>query len=140
MPQTLDLKGIIARSKHDKKVIAAQLFPHAKYPDMALARVLKGAGQLDADQISKLAHMHGTTASALFEGYSWQSKSSNGVTTFQLGQYTAELDTSVDPWVSRLHDNGSLFHETVLHSRNVPVSELLAGYNELITAHEASKK
>ena len=138
--QKLDLSSFIDQSSFDKKEIALRLFPRAKFPDMALARVLKGAGQLDEDQLSRLAHMHGLNISELYVQTSWELKGEKGKLLMTLGKYAAEIDTASDPMVSRLYDSGSLFHETFIHAKSVTFSELKALYEEEIRKHEATTK
>jgi hypothetical protein len=138
--QKLDLSSFIDKSSFDKKEIALRLFPHAKFPDMALARVLKGAGQLDEDQLSRLAHMHGLNISELYIKTSWELKGVEGALIMNMGKYAAVIDTTANPMISRLHDSGTLFHETLIHAKSATFSDLKSLYEEEIRKHEATTK
>lgn len=66
------LTEIIACYKLDKDELAKILFPGAKYPKMALARVLKGEASLSVDQLEILADFIGVTPSQLFMLDTWK--------------------------------------------------------------------
>ena len=137
--QKLHLSEFIEKSPFDKKEIAARLFPTAKFRNMALARVLKGEGQLDEDQLSRLAHMHGITISELYVRSSWELKGEKGNLLMSRGKYAAVIDTASEPMISRLYDSATLFHETLIHAKSVTFSELQGIYDEAIRKHEAEQ-
>ncbi len=130
---TIRLKEIIETSGVERKEIARQLFPKNKFPDVALTRAVKGEGTLDADQISKLSLITGIPISELFSGQKWKTVFKEGIHTFTNGDFKAELDTRT--WTTKLFCNGSLFHETVICSGSIPLSEYLSKLDSLIINH-----
>ena len=128
--RTIDIKKVIDSAGLDFKEVATQLFPKNKYPDLALNRVIKGVNVLDADQISKLALMANVPISGLFSGEEWKAVSKGKIHVFSNGDYKVELDP--ETWISRIFHNGSLFHESVIHSGSTPLSEYLENIDILI--------
>lgn len=128
--RTIDIKKVIDSAGLDFKEVATQLFPKNKYPDLALNRVIKGVNVLDADQISKLALMANVPISDLFSGGEWKADIKGKTHVFSNGDYKVELDT--ETWISRIFHKGSLFHESVIHSGSIPLSEYLENIDILI--------
>lgn len=128
--RTIDIKKVIDSTGLNFKEVATQLFPKNKYPDLALNRVIKGVNVLDADQISKLALMANIPISDLFSGGEWKLVSKGKTHVFSNGDYKVELDP--ETWISRIFHNGSLFHESVIHSGSTPLSEYLENIDILI--------
>jgi len=124
--KTIDIKAIIEKQGLEMNDVAEQLFPKNKYPRLALNRVIAGDAVLDADQISKLALLADLTIAELY-GANWKAKSSKGLHTFTNGEFKAELDTT--SWITKIFHKGSKFHESVIHSKSIPLSEYLDKLN-----------
>ena len=70
----IDLQQLIEIYNLDKKEIAETLFPGAKYPTLALNRIISGEALLDSDQVSKLALFIGVPIEKLYSGTKWAGK------------------------------------------------------------------
>jgi len=127
--KTIDIQAIIDAEGLDKNKIAEQLFPTNQYPRLALNRVIAGKAELDASQISRLASLAGMTFDELY-GENWKAKSKDGIHKFTNGDYTAELDTNT--WITKVFHNSSMLHESVLHSKDLPLSEYFILLNKII--------
>lgn len=136
--KTIDLSGIISKQKLDPKEVAKQLFPENKYPKLALNRVLAGEAVLDANQISKLALLTGLSMDQLYSENDWKATSKAGIITFQNGGYKAELNT--ETWVTKIFQNDSLFHESIITSKTIPVSEYLNELNSIINKNQSNEQ
>lgn len=123
----IDLKLIIEATGLDQEMIAEQLFPTNQYPKLALNRVLSGKSLLDASQISKLSSLTGLPINELFSGSSWKTDSRGGKHKFTNGDFVAELDT--ETWITKIFLSGSLKHESIIHAKNVPLSEYISALN-----------
>lgn len=136
--QTIDLTTILDKSEVQKKEIAKLLFPNHKYPGLALNSVLKGELKLDADQISKLSAFTGIPIDELFHISKWKMESCENQIEFSTGNFKALLNT--ETWITKIFCNDSLFHESVVHSRMVPLSEYFKTINELISKHKENEQ
>lgn len=117
-----------------KKEVAAQLYPDNKFPELALNRVLNSNANLDSNQLSKLAALAGCTVSEIL-GNDWtKTADKSGLLVFQSERYRAELNT--ETWTTRIFDNGSLFHDEIIHGQGVPLSEYIGALNELVLNHK----
>lgn len=128
--KTIDVKQIVSDAALDYNEVAAHLFPGAKFPRLALNRVASGDGQLDADQLSKLAAMAGQTIAQLFGESDWNSISHKGKLLFFNEEFKAELD--LETWVTKVYHKKSLFHDEVLTQKQIPLSEYVQALNQLI--------
>jgi len=127
---TIDLKSIIEAKELDVNVVAQQLFPTNQYARLALNRVMAGKAELDASQISKLALLANMTISDLYNNGGWKADSVDGIHKFTNGDFIAELNTNT--WVTKVFHKNSLIHESVIHSKNVPLNEYISTLNNLI--------
>jgi hypothetical protein len=132
--RTIDVKEIIEKHQLDAKEVAQQLFPGNKYPKLALNRVMAGSAQLDANQMSKLALLIGVQVSDLYSGSEWKATSKKDLISFSSGSYRAELNTKT--WITKIFDNDSLFHESVIHAGSTALSEYLNELNLIISKHK----
>ena len=123
--KTIDIAKIIQDRNLNAKELAASLFPLHRFPDMALTRLIQGKGVLDANQISLLAELTGQSVSALFNQEEWIASSREGIIFFSSGDFRAELDMERN--TSKVFHKGSIFHETILHTTSIPLSEYLKG-------------
>lgn len=138
--QKIDIPQILADTAVDKKEIANLLFPNLDYPILALNRIVRGEGVLDADQISRLASYLQVDINSLFSG-NWRQESKQNTHTFKRGDFIAELNTLT--WVTKIYHNSSLFHESILHSGSTPLSEYFSKLDQEIqkyAKHEINVK
>ena len=120
----INLASVLASTSLTKNEIAAQLYPGRKHPQLALNRVLAGEADLDSEQISKLSLLTGIPIPRLFTGGSWTASTARGTHTLTSGSYRAELDTRT--WITKIFHNGSLCHESILHSGVITLSEYIS--------------
>jgi hypothetical protein len=120
----INLKKIMENNDLDVTDLAKQLFPGNKYPKLAINRVLSGAALLDANQISKLALILDVDISKLFDGGNWKMSTKNSCHTFLFKEFKAEFNTK--DWTTKIYYNESLFHESILHTHSIVLSEYLA--------------
>ena len=128
--ETINLQGLIDKKGLDKNMLAAGLFPHHKYPKLALSRVLSGEGVLDADQISRLAAWVNEPISNLYSGGWSNIPEGKNILTFSNGDFTAKLDR--DTWTTRVFHNNKILHEFLLHSNTVTLKEYISKLDSLI--------
>ena len=128
--KTINLKKIIEDQLLDKNEIAKLLFPTNAYPVLALNRILAGTAVLNADQISKFSLFSSIPIAELYEGNGWKSTIKKNVHILTSGDYVAELDTST--WTTKIFHNESLFHEFVMVSKSITLSDYIAKLNEVI--------
>jgi hypothetical protein len=126
----VNVKQIIADKKLDANEIAKQLFPGNKFPRLALNRVMSGGAYLDSMQLSKLAHIIGVSIDSLYNRGSWKPSHKNRQVIFTNGRYKAILD--VDTSITRIYDNDSLIHDSVIHTGATPLNEYLELINKII--------
>lgn len=127
---TIDLQKIIDSNKLSKADLANQLFPQQKHPVRTLTRVLKGEKPLGIQEINRLSFITGIPVHKLFEEGEWLARVENRKHIFTNGEYRAEL--FIDDRKTKLYKKGSLFHEEVLHSSAIPLSEYLESLNSII--------
>ncbi len=135
--KTIDLQKIIQEHKLDAKTLAKDLFPTHQHPSMALTRVVQGKGVLDANQISLLADITGQSINALFGQAEWVASSNKDLIIFQSEDFRAEL--CMESGSSKVYHKGSLFHETILHTTSIPLSEYLAEISAVVMKFKSKK-
>lgn len=131
--KTITLDKIIEKKKLDKKDLAQRLFPGNKYASLSLNRVIKGDGFLDSNQISLLSELTNIPINELYENNDWSFESTNGVIVLTSKDYRAELNIKSN--LTKVFKNGSIFHESIIHSGSVPLSEYLDKLAEVISEH-----
>jgi hypothetical protein len=127
----IKLKELIDKQGLDTKELAEQLFPQNKYPRLALNRVLAGGAVLDANQISKLSLLTGIPINELYSGENWKAQSTKGIHVFTNEAFRAELNT--ETWVTKIFHKESLFHESIIHTGTMKLSEYFEQLNKIIT-------
>ena len=130
---TIDIRKVIDENGLSFDDIALHMFPTNVHPRLALNRVIRGEAFLDERQISKLAKLSGLSISELFGEVEWKAMSKKGTLLFMSKDFKAELDT--ETWVTKIFHKDSFFHEEVIHSGFVPLSEYIAKLNALIHNH-----
>lgn len=128
----INLSKILEGANLKKSDVASKLFPHVQYPSMAINRVIKGEALLDEEQISMLASLAGCTIDQLYRGGGeWRSKEvSKSSITLIKNEWEAVLDR--ESWTSRIFKNGTLFHETIMHSHAITLKEYISTIEEII--------
>ncbi len=87
-----DINGVIRRYGLDPDELARALFPKAKYPRLALDRIIKGEGSLDVARLEALAAFAGVLVTDLFTAGDWKGSSAEGHLSFIKGPYEAKLN------------------------------------------------
>lgn len=138
--QKLELQKIIERYELDVHEIAKKLYPLAKYPKLAIDRVLSGEALLNSEQVSLLANIVGVPINFLYSGggWTWNGTAKESLLSFSTEEYNAELNT--DTWVTKIYHKGSLFHDAIIHGGSVPLSEYLAILSNLIVKHKSNEQ
>ena len=121
--KTIELQKIIQDHQLDVRDLAKELFPSHQHPSMALTRIIQGKGVLDANQISLLSEITGQSINSLFNQSEWVAQSREGIIFFFFFYFRAELD--MYNIISKVFHKYSIFHETILHTTIIPLSEYL---------------
>lgn len=132
----IDLKKIIEDQGLNIKEVALELFPTNKYSKLALDRVIRGEAFLDSNQISKLSSLTRIPIQFLFSEDKWEKKAKDKMVIFTSGNYRAELNTSTN--VTRIFHETSLFHESLLHTKSIPLNEYLSELEQIIIKYNKS--
>jgi hypothetical protein len=135
--QTINLKKIIEAQNLDVKDVAEHLFPGNKYPKLALDRVLTRKAFLDSNQVSRLSMLTGIPIELLYSGGDWATKCSDSTITFSSGDFVAELNT--DSWVTKIYHKDTIFHEGLVHGRNIALSIYLEELTNLIIKYNKNE-
>ena len=90
--QQFDLNKIIAFYGIDRNELAKVLFPEVSYPNLAIARILKGDAVLNITQVYALANFIGVPVVELIDMDSWRAMCENGHLTFTKRDYKAILN------------------------------------------------
>lgn len=120
----IDVTALIQKNNLDAKDLASKLFPTHQHPTLALTRIIQGKSVLDANQISLLSELTGQTINSLFDLSEWEASSTDKILVFKSGDFTAELDMAKG--LSKIYHKNSVFHETILHSLSIPLSDYLS--------------
>ena len=134
--KTVNIKKLIKNEDTDQ--IAKLLFPNNRYPGLALGRVLKGKSELNTIQVSRLASVLGLEIHELFSVDSWTAERKFNFHIFKRDGYTAKLNTC--SWLTSIYKDDSLFHESVLSKKTVPLSEYISEINLIINKFESNEK
>lgn len=128
--KTINIDKIIEGAGLDKNVVAMQLFPQNSHPRLALNRV-SVTGNLDADQISKLATMAGRPISEIFSPKEWKASRKADELIFTNGRWTARYNTETG--MTDLWHNNSLIHETIIHKKAISLDDYLRSLELIIS-------
>lgn len=127
----IDLKKLIDSRNLDKKELAKVLFPKAKHPAPALARILAGKAQMQEAQIYRLSMLSGLSIDALYyESLNWKQTVKNGLIRFTLDNYSAIY--SPETGITKIYHLESLLATHVLSSPNQPLSDYLTEINRIV--------
>ena len=136
--KSINLSKIIEDCKLDEEVLASELFPFHKHPQLALERVKKGKGLLNSEQIAKLSQLSNLPIDALFGVDGWKYVNNKGRYIFTCDTFKAELDTTT--WVTKVYDADSLFHEEIIHDGTVALSEYIGKLNIIINKYRSNEQ
>lgn len=138
--QKLELQKIIDRYELDVHEVAKKLYPSAKYPKLAIDRVISGDALLNSEQVALLSAITGVPIGFLYSGgdWTWNGTAKENILSFSTEDYTAELDTNT--WTTKIYHKGSLFHDAVIHSGSVPLSEYLSTLSNLIVKYKSNEQ
>lgn len=90
--EKFDISKVIERYKLNSDEVAKVIFPSAKYPKLALDRVIKGEGNLNTEQIEKLANHIGVLIQDLFFIDTWKGSTEDGCLTLLKDAYKVKLN------------------------------------------------
>lgn len=128
--QTIKLRELIESKGLKLEYVGKKLFPTNRYPYLALRRVLDGLALLDSTQISILSQITETPIQDIFEGATWKGTQTGSTITLASGNYTAELNT--ETWLTKVYENGTLFHEVLIANEGVSLSKYLKFLSNII--------
>lgn len=131
---TINLQHIIDTLKLDVNELSNHLFPNHKHSRLALNRVIQNKSLLDASQISKLSAYTGIPIGKLYSS-TWEISSKNDILTIVDANFKAELNLKT--WTTKVFDNNSLFHQDVLHSPGISLSDYLNLITEIINKYKS---
>lgn len=134
MKKQFDINGIMAYYKLDPISIAKVLFPTAKYPKQAFARVLKGEADLDIGQVEKLANYIGVLIADLFSINTWKSTFEEGSLTMLKGEYKVKLNYN-GVYMS-IYKNNKLINQKLSNVPAMTVSEFITYLDNFIKNYE----
>lgn len=127
-----NLNNIITAYSLDTDKLAKALFPSAKYPKLALDRILKGEASLSVDQLEKLATFIGVMPSELFGLDTWKDASENGLLMFKKGAFLVKLNHSYT--FLTLYKN-DIFVTHGFIDKGISVSDFIKYLDDLITKY-----
>jgi hypothetical protein len=131
----INLNAIIAKGHLSVLEVAKHLFPKAKYPKMALSRILTGEALLDASQISKLSMLYGVDISELFESTNtWEHKNQGIIHRFINGDFLAEF--SFGTGRVKVYHKDSIFHDELIFANALTIAEFVAKLDTIIETFE----
>lgn len=88
-----DLNLIMQQYRLQPRDVENALFPHVRYKNMALARVLNGEALLNTDQVQALADLAGVMVQDLFlYKNDWRARAEKGTLIFIKNEYEAKLN------------------------------------------------
>lgn len=128
---TFDLSKAIEYFGLSTDNVAKLLFPSAKYPKMALARILKGEADLDLNQLYSLASYLGITVQDLLTVDSWKSISEDGHLVFVKDQYKAKVN--YNGAFLTLYEGDSVIAQEAGNISTMTISDFINHINKLIT-------
>lgn len=132
--KSIDLKAIMVKCNMSKKVMASHLFPENKFPQLALNRILSGGAEMTESQITRLSAATGIPFENLYDVSQWKVESNeNDIMKFSYLNYKAELNTKT--WITKIFDNDSLFHESIIHTGSIELSKYLKLLDSIIATH-----
>lgn len=137
MIKTIDLEKVMKFYGLPKAKLAALMFPENKYTLYAIDRVINGESELNATQLSRLAHYVGLSVDQLYTGAGWEYKKDGDYITFNNGDYEAILDTK--NWITKIYSQKSMFHESIIHSGAIELSKYLEKLNSLIKINKENE-
>ena len=130
MEQQFDLRKVIEVYKLDVNDVAEALFPHVRYKNLALNRVLKGEAFLDTQQIQILANLAGVFIQDLFMLNKWRGKNENGYLTLCYGDYKVILN--YNGAFLTLIKNGHVQKQELINTKCITIDDFLTHINSLI--------
>ena len=129
-----DISEIIRRYELDADKVAEVLYPLAKYPKQAFARVLRGESRLDVVQISRLADYIGVVVPELFDLEHWTSKTEDGCLIFTKGVFKAKLNYK--GVYLTLYKGDEVILQNVANVPGMTVKEFIDYLNNFIKTYE----
>jgi hypothetical protein len=133
----IDLKGIMNAAGLKNRDLDALLFPEHKHRDAAMQAVKKGALQLRADQIVKLAEFLKVPIDMLFTDTDWEMSAPKDqrVITFKNHDYTAEYN--LDTQETTVYKGLLMVPEKLSHTGGVELTQYLSNVTDLVIKYSS---
>lgn len=131
----IDLNKIIKEQELVPWILSRQLWPTNAFPMQALKRVTEGTAQLEEEQIAKLAHITGLSIDELFQAAPWKiTNSGENLLHFERDNWKASFDLESN--AIKVYDKETLYCETLLVSKAIPLNEFLTILDNLVTSNK----
>lgn len=131
-----NINEIIERYRLDQDELARVLYPKAKFPRLALARVMKGEASLDVEQVERLASHLGVFASDLF--LPWKGSEEDGCLTLTKGAWKAKLN--YNGVFLTLYKDGEVVEQRISDHAGLTLKKFVESLDETIKTHESCQK
>jgi hypothetical protein len=105
--QTINLQKIIDLQNLNITKLGRALFPKAKYPYLAVHRIIKGLAPLTADQVSILSEYTNIPIGFLYADGNFDVLAQNNTIEYRCGEILAELNTQT--WETQIYKNGEKY-------------------------------
>ena len=133
--EKFDILKVLDRYQPDVNELSKILFPDAKYPKQAFARVIKGEASLDTSQLVALAEYLGVVIQDLFAGSAWSSCIEDNYMCFIKGCYKAKLNYA-GAYLT-LYKNSEVIEQYIGNIGNMKVTEFFEYLDNNIAEYEA---
>lgn len=128
--QTIELQKIIDAKGLVIKDLGKILFPNAKYPYLAIRRIMRGKAFLSSEQVVLLSEATDIPINFLFNFGKWEIALQDKKMKAVSGEITAELNT--ETWETQLFKNGEKHLEPFKFAHGVAISTYLEHVTNLI--------
>ena len=130
MEQTFAINKVIKHYKLDANEVAEALFPHVRYKNLALNRVLKGEAFLDTHQLQTLAKLAGVIIYDLFTFDDWKSKQEDECLVLIRGEYRIKLN--YNGVFLTLMKGHNVITQEITSPKNMSLHDFISHINSLI--------
>ena len=137
MKQKFELQKIIDHYSLSREDVENVLFPHVRYKKQAVDRVLKGEGQITAEQLERLADFIGVFISDLFSVDSWSGYREDKCLVFNKLPYKVKLNYK-GVFLSLYKHNKLIYQEIMMP--NYSLEDFLEYIDTLIKKFEKDGK
>lgn len=128
---TFNLNSVIEKYNLNKADVENALFPHVRYKNMALARVLSGEALLNSQQLIALADLAGILVADLFDFHDWKGTNENGYLVLFCNQYRAKLNYK-GTLLSIYDNDNKLISQHIINAATLKLTELIETIENII--------